>query len=66
MQQRAVCFDCAEEVEHSPVYEAPCGHEGCPSAVFHGVCLMRWRERRDEVIETVMAYLANHRRDERE
>lgn len=47
MQDRPVCFDCTETIEHSPVYEAPCGHETCPSAVFHGLCLMQFRERRE-------------------
>lgn len=46
MQDRPVCLRCAEPVPHDPVYEAPCGHEGCPSAVFHGLCLMEWREYR--------------------
>jgi hypothetical protein len=28
------------------VFEAPCGHDKCCSAVFHGICLFDWRERR--------------------
>lgn len=47
MQDRPICFECTTVVEHSPVYEAPCGHERCRSAVFHGLCLMEYRERRD-------------------
>lgn len=52
MQQRAVCFECDEVIEHSPIFEAPCGHQECPSGVFHGdrPCLMVWRDRRDEIL----------------
>lgn len=53
MQQRAVCFECDGEIEHSPIFEAPCGHQGCPSGVFHGTCLMNWREKRDEILREV-------------
>lgn len=50
MQDRPVCFECRTQVEHSPVYEAPCGHDRCRSAVFHGLCLMGYRERRESAI----------------
>lgn len=49
MQERPICFGCDRVVEYDPVYEAPCGHHNCCSAVFHGLCLMEWRERRDEI-----------------
>ena len=49
VQDTPICFDCHEPVDSSLVFEAPCGHDGCPSAVFHGLCLMRWRELRQEV-----------------
>lgn len=47
MQERPVCFGCDEAVDDpvSMVFEAPCGHDTCPSAVFHGLCLMEWREK---------------------
>ena len=45
LQERAVCLECHDQIEHSPVFAAPCGHEGCPSAVFHGICLMEYREK---------------------
>lgn len=51
MQDRPVCFECVEPIEHSPVFESPCGHETCASATFHGLCLMSWREKRDEIVE---------------
>lgn len=47
MQDRPVCFKCRETIEHSPVYEAPCGHDTCSSAVFHGICLMEYRDQRN-------------------
>jgi hypothetical protein len=49
MQDRPMCFKCGEQIEHSPIYEAPCGHDKCRSACFHGVCLMEWREFRQEI-----------------
>ena len=47
MQDRPVCFKCHNTIEHSPVWEAPCGHDDCPSAVFHGLCLMEFRDERE-------------------
>lgn len=47
MQDRPVCFVCPHPVEHSPVYEAPCGHDRCSSVVFHALCLFEWREHRE-------------------
>lgn len=47
MQDVPRCFGCKLPVEHDPIYEAPCGHEGheqCASSVFHPMCLMQWRE----------------------
>lgn len=49
MQDRPICFDCRNVIEHSPIYEAPCGHDNCASAVFHGICLMEFRDRREKV-----------------
>lgn len=47
MQDRPVCFKCKERIDHDPVYEAPCGHDTCSSACFHGLCLMEYREQRE-------------------
>lgn len=47
IQDRPVCFECKGIIEHSPVFAAPCGHETCCSAVFHGLCLMEFRERQE-------------------
>jgi hypothetical protein len=60
MQQYPICFDCGEDVEHSPVFEAPCGHDRCPSTVFHGVCLMAWRERRELAEQRLREWLERH------
>lgn len=49
MQDRPVCFECVEVVEYDPVYEALCGHDKCPSACFHGLCLMEFRDRREGI-----------------
>jgi len=51
VQERPVCWGCDERIEHSPVFAAPCDHDECPSAVFHGVCLMEWREHREQAIQ---------------
>lgn len=47
MQDRAVCFLCAERIDHSPMFAAPCDHPDCPSVCWHGIHLMEWREHRD-------------------
>lgn len=50
---RAVCFWCAWNERPandrfiSPadaVFESLCGHEGCPTMTFHGLCLMEFRD----------------------
>lgn len=48
MQDRPVCFQCNKPVETNAemVFEAPCGHPDHSSAVFHGICLFDWRDRR--------------------
>lgn len=52
-----ICFDCetrisclADAVFASPFYDED---PHAPTACFHGICLMRWRERRDTVLERV-------------
>lgn len=52
VQDRPVCFDCDQTIERldDVVFSPPwCDHAKCSSASFHGLCLMRWRERRAEV-----------------
>lgn len=55
MQDRPVCFRCDEEIKTNGeiVFEAPCGHDKCSSAVFHGLCLMDWREHREHFIQNL-------------
>lgn len=51
MQDRPVCFECDKAVETNSemVFESPCGHDECSSAVFHSICLFSWRERRQRM-----------------
>ena len=53
MQDRPICFQCLGEIKTNAemVFEAPCGHRECASAVLHPLCLMLWRERRQEITE---------------
>lgn len=66
MQTRAVCFFCYDAIDHSPVFESPCGHDSCASAVFHGLCLMDWRDRREEAIKMFQRWLMEHQEHDRE
>lgn len=51
MQDRPVCFQCDLPIETNSemVFESPCGHEKCSSAVYHAICLFTWRERRARI-----------------
>lgn len=60
LHERPLCFDCVKPVEYDPIYAAPCDHQDCPSAVFHPLCLMRWRERRDEAFREFRRWLEKH------
>lgn len=60
MQDYPICWDCGEQVESNPIYEAICGHDECPSSIFHGLCLMRWREKREEVYKTIQKWFDEH------
>lgn len=54
------CFLCSERIEHDPVFAPPtCDHEEHSSAVFHGICLMEWRERRDAILKVLHERLGN-------
>lgn len=49
-QEKPVCSACAEEItdtEVSLVFDSLCGHAECPSACWHPICLMEFREWRD-------------------
>lgn len=60
MQNRPVCFQCDKSIETNSemVFESPCGHDECSSAVFHALCLFDWRERRQRMLD----YIENIRR----
>lgn len=60
LHDRPRCFDCCDVVDHDPIFAAPCDHDDCPSAVFHPLCLMRWRERRDESMRQFRKWLQEH------
>lgn len=55
MQTTPRCFTCQSPVEHDPIYEAPCGDVRHSSAVFHPLCLMKWRETREAMVERLRA-----------
>lgn len=62
LQERPVCFfpDCFEVIDHDMVFEAPCGHEDCPSATFHPLCLMQWREFKEDMEREIRRFLSLH------
>lgn len=60
MTPRAICFQCKEAVDYDPLFESPCGHDECPSAVFHGLCLMEWREHREEIMKALTRWIQSH------
>ena len=48
MQEVPICFNCGEGVSVADsVFEAPCGHDEHPTAIWHGLCLMDWRDNRE-------------------
>ena len=60
MRRYPLCWNCLEDVQSDPIYEAVCGHDDCPSNVFHPLCLMEWREKREEAIRQVMKFVSEH------
>lgn len=52
IQNHPVCFGCEEPIDdpQQVVFAPPwCDHPGCCSATFHGIHLMEWREKRQEI-----------------
>lgn len=52
IQTQPICFGCEERIESvtDAVFAPPwCDHPQCASASFHGLCLMTWRDRRQEL-----------------
>lgn len=60
MRRYPLCWNCGEDVDSEPLYEAVCGHDDCPSNVFHGLCLMEWREKRDEALRILNKFFNEH------
>lgn len=53
MRRYPLCPECEQEVDTDPVYESFCGHDDCLTLVWHGICLMTWREKRDEAFKYI-------------
>lgn len=52
IQQKPVCFGCEDPIDSlgDAVFAPPwCDHQECCSATFHGLCLMKWRDKRQEI-----------------
>lgn len=67
MQEVPRCFVCLTPVDHDPIFEAPCGHDRGASAVFHPLCLMKFREDRELARQAKAQYvllLQRHEEDE--
>lgn len=61
MRRYPLCWGCTKEVDTDPIYESLCGHDDtCPTSVWHGLCLMRWREEREEAFRKVREFIASH------
>lgn len=46
LQSQPICASCNDPIDGEVlVYQAACGHQGCPSMCWHPKCLMDWRER---------------------
>jgi hypothetical protein len=61
IQDRPVCWGCDELIEHSAVFAAPCDHPEHSSAVWHGLCLMEWRENREKRQQAMQRFFSTHR-----
>lgn len=68
LQERPICFfpGCVEAIEHDVVYEAACGHPECPSATFHPLCLMKWREHKENMEREIKRFIAQHEAPKRD
>lgn len=59
MQTIPRCFGCQEQVEYDPIFEPPCGadHELCRSAIWHPLCLMKYREHYEQASAMLAEYV---------
>lgn len=60
IHDRPRCWVCRTVVEHDPIFAAPCDHEDCASVVFHGLCLMEWREWRENRVKAIQRWMDEH------
>lgn len=61
LHDRPICWQCDLPIEGNDfVFAAPCDHEECPSAVWHPLCLMEWRQHRDEALTKRQRWLEEH------
>lgn len=62
LHDRPICFWCDKPIEDNNfVFAAACDHDTCPSAVWHPLCLMDWRQHRDEALARRKQWFENHR-----
>lgn len=61
MRRYPICPGCKEEVDTDPLYESLCGHDDCPSMVFHPICLMEYREHREKMEALIREFVETHR-----
>lgn len=64
IHERPRCWVCLETVEFDPIFSAICDHDHCPSAVFHGICLMEWREHREAQVRALRKWVNEHGQNE--
>ena len=60
IHERPRCFTGDGVVSHDPVFAAPCDHAECPSVVWHPLCLMGFRENRDQRRADMARFLERH------
>jgi hypothetical protein len=62
LHERPICYQCDSPIEENAeiLFAAPCDHDRCPSAVWHGLCLMQWREHREVLLERRRQWLSEH------
>jgi len=61
MRETPVCWQCHENIDKDWVFESPCGHDDCVTATFHGLCLMQWREHRENMERQMRDFFEQHR-----
>ena len=60
IHERPLCFAGDGVVTHDPIFAPVCGHEDCPSAVWHPLCLMSFRENSERQRQDMARFLQHH------